>query len=272
VREPVRFVDLTERLALKLSAVTEYTARVHFGIWHRQIGMPDFRRLTGVFTPLVHVEVAATDLPVDPRAPLEVAGQSRLARTLEPDGSLRHIVREGEHVVRTIGGAEVARARLVNVFTRYDPDPAKRRVRELPRELGLRGVPARVTEVPDTSDLVAAGRAPDFAEDATHAWHYEQTDANHHVTGMEYLRALEAFVADALHGCGHDLRRLRFARASIVYRKPCFRGEAYRRVAWVRGEAPFVLVGGIVKADDPPGAPPAVAVELTVVAQEAEEA
>jgi hypothetical protein len=85
---------------------------------------------------------------------------------------------------------------------------------------------------------------------------------------MEYLRECEAFVADALHARGHDLKTLRFARARIVYRKPCFRGEGFRRVAWIRGEAPFVLVGGIVKADDPPGALPAASVELTVVAQD----
>ncbi len=268
VREPVRFVDLTERLALKLAAVSEYTARVHFGIWHRAIGMPDFRRLTGVFTPLVYVELEATDVPVDPRMPFDVRGRSFLAKSLEPDGTLRHIVREGEHEVRSGAGALVARARLVNVFTRYDADPAKRRVTELPPELGLGGVPSRVVDVPRMTDFVPAGRAPELAEAAAHVWHYEQTDANRHVTGMEYLRECEAFVADALHARGHDLRALRFARARIVYRKPCFRGEGFRRVAWVRGEAPFVLLGGIVKAADPPGALPAASVELTVVAQD----
>jgi len=268
VREPIRFVDLTERLALKLSAVSEYTARVHFGIWHRAIGMPDFRRLTGVFTPLVYVELETTDVPVEPRTPFQVRGQSFLAKALNPDGSLRHIVREGEHEVLSSAGDVVARARLVNVFTRYDADPAKRRVLELPPELGLGGVPSRVVDVPQMADFVPARRSPDFAEDATHVWHYEQTDANRHVTGMEYLRECEAFAADALHARGHDLKTLRFARARIVYRKPCFRGEGFRRVAWVRGEAPFVLVGGIVKADDAAGASPAASVELTVVAQD----
>jgi hypothetical protein len=81
---------------------------------------------------------------------------------------------------------------------------------------------------------------------------------------MEYLRMMEVFVADALHGAGHDLRRLYFARARIVYRKPCFRGEGYRRVAWRHGEGGFVVAGAFRKAADAPGTRPAVAVELTM--------
>lgn len=68
---------------------------------------------------------------------------------------------------------------------------------------------------------------------------------------------------------GSDLRRLFFARARIVYRKPCFRGEAFGRVAWLAGEAPPVVVGVFTKATDPPGARPAVAVELTLGRHEA---
>jgi hypothetical protein len=81
---------------------------------------------------------------------------------------------------------------------------------------------------------------------------------------MEYLRSMELFVADALHRAGHDLRRLFFSQARIVYRKPCFRGEGFRRVAWYSGEAPLVVGGAFLKAADPPGARPAAAVELTL--------
>jgi len=35
-------------------------------------------------------------------------------------------------------------------------------------------------------------------------------------------------------------------------------------VAWYRGEAPLVVGGAFLKADDPPGARPAAAVELTL--------
>jgi hypothetical protein len=268
VREPIRFVDLSERMALKLSAVSSYTARVHFGVWHRQIGMPDFRQLTGVFTPLVFVELEATDVPLDPRVPLRVEGESYLAKTLDADGAVRYVVREGHHAVSDQHGTVVARANLTNVFTRYDPDPARRRVTELPSELGLGAVPSRVTELPTLESFVPAGRRPDFVEAEPRVWHYGQTDPNHHVNGVEYLRVMEDFVADVLAARGQDLRRLYFARARLVYRKPCFRGEGYRRVAWFRGEAPPVVVGAFLKAGDPPDARPAASVELTLLQHE----
>ena len=53
-----------------------------------------------------------------------------------------------------------------------------------------------------------------------------------------------------------------------MYRRPCFRGEGYRRVAWFRREAPPVLVGAFLRADDPPDARPAAAVELTLLQHE----
>jgi hypothetical protein len=137
-------------------------------------------------------------------------------------------------------------------------------VTTLPPELGLGDVPSRVTTLPDIETLVPPDRRPDFVEETPRVWHYGQTDANRHVNGMEYLRSMELYVADALHGSGHDLKRLYFARARIVYRKPCFRGEGYRRLAWFRGEAPLALAGTYVKTDDPADARPAVAVELTL--------
>ena len=263
-REPIRFVDLTERMALKLSAIPEYTARAHFGVWHRRIGVPDFERLTGVFTPLVHVDLETTDVRLEPHTTLLVTGESLLARTVDQTGATRHLLREGQHVVRDAQGELVARARLVNVFTRYDADPARRRVTTFPPELGLGTTPSRITELPALESLLPLARRPDFADATAHAWHYEQTDANRHVNGMEYLRVMEAFVADTLHRAGHDVARLVFARARIVYRKPCFSGEGYRCVAWFRSEAPLVIAGAIVKADDAPGARPAAAVELTL--------
>jgi hypothetical protein len=73
---------------------------------------------------------------------------------------------------------------------------------------------------------------------------------------------MEDFVSCALGARGHDLRVLHPARARILYRKPCFRGEAYDRVAWFRGEAPLVVVGAFRKAGDPADGPPAVVIEL----------
>ena len=80
---------------------------------------------------------------------------------------------------------------------------------------------------------------------------------------MAYLRAMEEHVADLLHASAHDLKRLFAARARIVYRKPSFRGEAYRRAVWFRSEAPLALAGAFFNAGDSTSAAPAVAIELT---------
>ncbi|HUI27909.1 MAG TPA: hypothetical protein VL403_17640 [Candidatus Kryptonia bacterium] len=265
LREAVQFPDLSERRALKLNAVLHYVARAHFGLWHRRFGGHDFHDVTGVFTPLFLVDVATTDLPLNPMLPLEVRGETVLAKTLDANGEIDHIVREGRHtLLAPDDGGLVGQARLINVFTRYDSDPARRRVTSLPAHLGLGEAPERVTELPDLATLVPEGRRPDFSEDGARVWHYGQTDSNRHVNGMEYLRMMECYVAEALQQAGHDLRRLYFARARIIYRKPCFRGEGYRRVAWIRGEAPLTITGAFYKAGAA-AARPAVAVELTVM-------
>ena len=264
LRETVHFPDLTERLGLRLSSISTYTAPLHFGIWHRKVGVPEYNKPDALYTPLVHVELEATDVRVDPRQPFHVQGETFLAKSLDDDGRVRHLVREGRHTVMRPDGTVVATARLMNVFTRYDPDPARRRVTELPPDLNLGTSPSRTTTLPDIDALVPGDRAADFTEQETHVWHYGQTDANRHVNGMEYLRAMECYVADVLNGAGHDLRRLWFTRARIVYRKPCFRGESYRRRAWFVGEAPLALAGAFFKASEGVDARPAAAVELTL--------
>ena len=70
-------------------------------------------------------------------------------------------MREGRHRLETLDGRLVARARLVNVFTRYDTDPARRRVTTFPSEMGL-GTPSRISEFPSVDALLPAGRRADF--------------------------------------------------------------------------------------------------------------
>jgi len=265
VKEPLRFQDLTERLALKLSALPDYAGRAHFMPWHRLLGTPDFRNLTGVFSPLVHVAAEVTDAPVDGHGSLEVRGMTQLSKVLDADGGVRRLLREGVHELFGPGGVRCGRVRFVNAFTRYDSDPVRRRVTELPPEWKLGAVPSRIaTDVPEIGALVPVGRRPDFTDATPHAWHYGHTDANRHVNGIAYLCAMENFVADGLLARGVDLGRLYFAATRIVYRKPCFAGEGFRRVAWFQGEAPLVVTGAFFKVDDPEHAPPAVAVELTL--------
>jgi hypothetical protein len=265
LKETLRFPDLTERRALKLSAVPHYTSRAHFGLWHRRMGGPDFNAHTGIFTPLFLVEIETTDVELNPLAALLVHGETYLAKTLDAVGEIDHIIREGRHTL--LAGDRnhpvVGRAHLINVFTRYDPDPTRRRVTALPPELRLGPAPSRVAALPSIGDFVPPDRQPDFAETAPRVWHYGQTDPNRHVSGMEYVRVMEDYVSHVLRHAGHDLRRVYFTRARILYRKPCFRGEGYRRVAWFRGEAPLVITGAFYKEGDAADAQPAVAVELT---------
>ena len=266
LREPVHFPDLTERLALRLSSIASYTARAHFEVWHKKLGSPDFTHADAVFTPLVYVELEATDVRCVPHEPFRVHGETFLAKTLDESGGIRHLVREGRHSVRTAGGTVVATVRLLNAFTRYSTDPARRRVTELPAYLKLGAAPSRVTTLPEIGDLVPSDRRPDFTEESTRVWHYGQTDANRHVNGWSTSARWSS--RRGLPRAGHDLRRLYFRRARIVYRKPCFRGEGYRRIGWFRGEAPLVISGAFVKAGEAAGAPPAVAVELTLGQQD----
>lgn len=270
LREPVNFHTLTENRTIRLSSVSEYTGRSHFGPWHQILGgMHDFENMAGIFTPLVYVEIETADAPTEPTAKVEVRGESWLSRSLNESGAVRHLMREGQHTIRDLGGTVLGRARMMNVFTRYDPDPARRRVTVLPPELGIGSQPNRIGELPSVETLVDMKRKADFAESHAHVWYYGQTDPNRHVNGMAYLRVMEEYIADVLNDAGHDLKRLYPARARIVYRKPCFRGEAYRRAAWFRSEAPLTLSTAIFKADDSPEALPAVAIELTMLQHEA---
>jgi hypothetical protein len=264
MHEPVSFQGLTENRSINLSSVSDYAGRSHFAPWQRILaGMHDFEKMAGIFTPLVYVELETRDVACDPTTRVVIRGESFLGKALDDSGAVRHLVREGRHTVLDAGGVELASARMLNVFTRYDPDPARRRVTTLPPELKLGEQPSRVIEVPGVEAIVDRARKPDFLEAQTHVWHYGQTDPNRHINGMAYLRAMEEHVADLLHASGHDLKRLFAARARIVYRKPSFRGEAYRRAVWFRSEAPLALAGTFFNAEDSSSATPAVAIELT---------
>ena len=264
MHEPVGFQSLTENRSIRLSSVSDYAGRSHFAPWHRILaGMHDFEKMAGIFTPLVYVELETRDVACDPTARVVIRGESFLGKSLDDSGAVRHLVREGRHSVLDAAGTELASARMLNVFTRYDPDPARRRVTTLPPELGLGEQPTRVVEVPGIEAIVDLARKPDFIEAQTHAWHYGQTDPNRHINGMAYMRAMEEHIADLLHGAGHDLKRLFAARARIVYRKPSFRGEPYRRAVWFRSEAPLALAGAFFNAGDSGSEMPSVAIELT---------
>ncbi len=266
--ERVHFSDVGEDLTLKLAAIPHYTARAHFGLWHARMGRPDFGDQRTIFTPLVLVELDATATRVDLAAPIRVRGRAWLARVLDTRGELRGLAREGFYELSQPGRGRLGAARFVNLFTRYDADPARRRVTELPASYGLGERPERVLELPPLEEVLGAtgdhearpdpaGPPPEslavFRDPEPLVFHYAQTDANRHVNGMEYVRLAQQAAAQALVGLA-PLHELWEARARIVYRKPCFRGGYYRREACVveenASEARVRTVISLVPAGD----------------------
>jgi hypothetical protein len=260
----VEFSDLSERRAVKLAALTRYVSRAHFKTWERLRRRPDFDTLEGVFTPLVLIEIEASDAKVEPGEMLRASGRSTFGKVADPEGNVRQITRDGRHRVFTANGEPVGAVRFVNVFTRYDPDPARRRITEIPAELGVGSVPSRVTDIPTVSTLLPRDRPPDFPEGERNVWYYAQTDPNRHVNSLAYLHVAQEYAATRLHHAGHPMDRLWAKRARLCFRKPCFRGEEYRRLAWRTREEPLVLGIAIEKTSDPEGHPPAAAIELTL--------
>ena len=261
---PVDFPDLSERRAVKLASMTRYVARAHFQTWEQLRRLPDFETLEGVFTPLVVLEIEVTEARVLPNETIRVRGQSTFGKVLDDDGNVRQITRDGTHTAFNEAGEEVGRVRFVNAFTRYDEDPAKRRVLEIPEELGVGRLPSRVTEMPTVATMLPLDRPPDFPEGEPNVWYYAQTDPNRHVNSLAYLHVAQEYVATRLHHAGHAMDRLWARRARLCFRKPCFRGEEYRRFAWQTTDDPLVIRTAIAKASDPDGHPPATAVELTL--------
>lgn len=264
----VQFSDLSEKRAIKLAAMTRYVSRSHFITWEQLRRKPDFETLEGIFTPLVLMEVEATDVPVQPGETIIARGESTFGKVLDPTGHVRSITRDGRHDAFSEGGERIGSVRFVNVFTRYDEDPAKRRITEIPADLGVGRIPSRRTELPEPTDMVPPDRPPDFPEAEPSVWYYAQTDPNRHVNSLAYLDVIQQHVATRLHHAGHPLDLLWARHARIRFRKPCFRGEEYRRLAWKTSDEPLRIAAAIAKGDDPEGHPPAAAIELTLAQHE----
>lgn len=260
----VEFSDLSERRALKVAAMTRYVSAAHFRTWDQLRRRPNFDTLEGVFTPLVLIDIEATDVAIEPRETLYARGETMFGKVLDGDGNVRNVTRDGSYVVSRADGDKVGVVRFVNVFTRYDTDPMKRKVLEIPEELGVGRMPSRVTDLPTVQTMLPLERAPDFPEKERNVWYYTQTDPNRHVNSLAYLHVAQEYVATRLHHAGHRMDRLWARRARICFRKPCFRGEEYQRRAWINSESPLVVCAAIAKSSDPEGHLPATAVELTL--------
>ena len=275
-REPPYFEDLSERSAVKLSSMLRLTGRPHYTLWAQEIGGAHFKERTGQFFPIYYLDVEVTDVPIESREPVDVDVRIRLGKHLDAAGRVERLISEAWTEVSG-SAADGRRLRIGGthkqaIFTRPDAPPGERRVVVLHPSLGLGDLPERIIRPFTVDDVMAppagGGAGEEFEDCEAHVWSYQQTDPNGHVHAMDYVRVMEAFATDELARRGQSPRDRAFTRARVLFRRPCFTGQWYRR-AFTRfsedggGE---VLVGAIRPAagpDDPPApGPPAVAVQL----------
>jgi hypothetical protein len=274
--EPPYFEDLSERAAVKLTSMLRLTGRPHYTLWAREIGGPHFKERTGQFFPIYYLDVSVTDVPIETREPVAVEVTIRLGKQLLPDGGVDRLVSEAWTEVhsRAADGraVSVGRSHKQSVFTRPHPNPARRRVTELHPSLGLGRLPERAVRLFTVEDLreVPEGYGPgEPLEDAeAHVWSYQQSDPNQHVHAMEYVRVMETFAADALARRGRRAATYHFARARVLFRRPCFTGEWYRRTATRHAgrDGAEIIAGAIwpvAGPDAPLPATPATVVQLS---------
>lgn len=272
---PYAFDDVCERGSLKLTSILRVTAPRHFDLWTSEIGGPDFFQRTGLFIPIVALDIFVADLPIRLGAPLEIDITIRLGAQLDGSGQVRRLLSEstGEvHAPHAQTGERVLVARNLkhNALSRNDPDPARRRVTELPESMNLGRVPTRLVEFATIADLASApsdfSRMADFTDQVPHVWSYEQTDMNQHIHAMEYVRMMELFAVDQLAELGRNPREYAFRRARIAFRKPCFTGERYLRSGSLHGSDGEELVCGTLRKVDEGRAvePAAVATQFYV--------
>jgi hypothetical protein len=275
-REPPYFEDLSERSAVKLTSMLRLTGRPHYTLWAQEIGGAHFKERTGQFFPIYYLDVEVTDTPIETREPVEVGVRIRLGKHLDADGRVERLISEA-HTEAWCTGTDGRRLRIGGthkqaVFTSPHAPPGERRVRILHPSLGLGDLPERNIRPMTMEDLLAlpadAGTGEPCADAEAHVWSYQQTDPNGHVHAMDYVRVLEVFGADQLARRGRAPRDYFFARAQVLFRRPCFTGEWYRRSAlrYRTTDGEDVLVGRIDPVATPdaraPSGPPATVVRL----------
>ncbi len=274
---PFSFEEISERGALKLTSVLRTTAPRHFELWLDEIGGPDFFETTGLFIPIVAFDLFVTDHPIRMGEPFEVDVTIRLGRQLDNRGDVRRLISESVaevHSKHAKTGERVLIARNVkhNALSRNDPDPAARRVTELHPSMNLGTVPQRILTFPTVDTLLAEtesrAETATFEDAEPHYWSYLQTDMNQHIHAMEYVRMMELFAVDQLAGFGESARDYVIDRARVAFRKPCFTGESYHRVARYFTEddsSPSLLSGALYKGPTRDAAEkPALATQMFV--------
>ena len=260
---------------MKLTSLLRLTGRPHYTLWAREIGSPHFKERTGQFIPIYYLDLQVTDVPVGTREALQVDVRIRLGKHLGPDGGVDRLLSEAWTEVSTPtadgGLVRLGGTHKQAVFTRPHPDPEQRKVRVLHPSIGLGELPSREIRPFEMDDVLTVPEGftggESFADREAHVWSYQQTDPNRHIHAMEYVRVMEAFGADELARRGLSPAEYFFARARVLFRRPCFTGEWYRRTArrFIGADGEELLIGAIHVVPDPraPAAGrPAAAVQL----------
>jgi len=273
--EPPYFEDLSERGAVKLTSMLRLTGRPHYTLWAREIGSPHFKERTGQFFPIYYLDIEVTDAPIETREAVQVDVRIHLGKHLAPDGTVDRLISEAWTEVTSIpdtgGRRRLGGTHKQAVFTRPDPDPETRKVRVLHPSLGLGDLPERQIRPFGLEDLLAPAAGytggDQLADREAHVWSYQQTDPNQHIHAMEYVRVMEAFAAEQLARRGRSPREYYFARARILFRRPSFTGQWYRRTArrLAGQDGAELLIGAIhpvLDPDAPLAGTPATVVQL----------
>lgn len=255
---PFSFDDLSERGALKLTSLLRITAPRHFRLFQEQVAGPTFFTAAAQFTPIYSLDLSVTDAPLAWGADFDVDVEIHLARQSNPDGSVRRLL--SESTARVFGRAADSGKRVaigatlkLCIFSRNHPDPQRRRVTELHPSMELGDLPSREIMPDDVSELLAP--PPPYRRSGSdcvgvepHVWSYQQTDPNRHIHAMDYVRTLDLFAVDQLALRGRLPAQYLFDRAQVIFRKPCFAGEIYRRSgAHYSGPDGDLFVAGIHK-------------------------
>jgi len=255
---PFSFDDLSERGALKLTSLLRITAPRHFRLLHDEVLGPRFFVEAQQFTPIYSLDLRVSDAPLAWNADFHVDVEMRLARQSNPDASPRRLLVDSVARVtgRSANGGEpvlLAETHKVCIFTRNDPDPERRRVVDLHPSAALGAMPSAELS-PITVDELVAPPEPfrrdgaDCVDSEAHVWSYQQTDPNRHVHAMDYVRSLDLFATDQLALRGRMPAQYLFDRVRVVFRKPCFCGDFYRRTgAYFTGPQGHLFTAAIHK-------------------------
>ena len=246
---------------MKLTSLLRLTGRPHYTLWAREVGSPHFKERTGQFIPIYYLDLQVTDAPVETREPLRVDVRIRLGKHLGRDGTVDRLLSEAwtEVCAPTPDGRllRLGGTHKQAVFTRPDPDPEQRKVRVLHPSMGLGELPSRRIKPFEMEDVLAlpdgSAGGESLADRDAHVWSYQQTDPNQHIHAMEYVRVMEAFAADQLARRGLSPKDYFFARARVLFRRPCFTGEWYRRTArrFTGADGEQLLIGEIHAGKEP---------------------